>query len=249
MASIPTPATVSDASGRRTTSDSVLGTFRPFGGALGDASQAVVPIARVGPGGAQPLGTAFTVGGSFLATPFHVATADDSNLVVVMPRIVSLDEYQDTSDTSLKWAPVKMVAADPVRDICILSMPGIKGSALPLGSSDDAPVGLPTALYGFPHAASGRLVLTQQQSTVGARILIESSGQKIKHLVLNVQARDGQSGSPVVSAKSGKVVAMVLGSYAPGGGGLISIGGVDPATLHQTTHAVSAEYIRDMIPR
>lgn len=215
---------------------------------MGDASQAVVTVARVDPGGAQLLGTAFTVGGSYLATPFHVTTADDSNLVVVLPRIESLTEFQDTSDTSVRMASVKMVAADPVRDICILSMPGIRGSALPLGSAEDAAVGAPVVLYGFPHAGSGRHVLTQQQTTVGARILIESSGQKIEHLVLNIQARDGQSGSPVVSATTGKVVAMVIGSYAPGGGGLISIGGVDPATLHQTTHAVSAQYIRDMIP-
>jgi hypothetical protein len=36
---------------------------------------------------------------------------------------------------------------------------------------------------------------------------------------------------------------MVVGSYAPNGGGGILLGDVDPATLHQTTHAISAEYV------
>lgn len=43
------------------------------------------------------------------------------------------------------------------------------------------------------------------------------------------------------------LVAMIIGSYAPNSGGSISLGGVDPHTLHQTTHAVSAEYILQML--
>jgi len=195
------------------------------------------------------LGTAFTVGGPYLATPFHVATADDRDLVVVLPRIQSLADYQDTANPAVSTATVRMVAADPVRDVCILRMDSMIATGLPLGSADATAVGEPVHLFGFPHAGSGRMVLTQQQSTVGARILITSSGQKVKHLVLNVQARDGQSGSPVLSAVSGQVVAMLIGSYAPGGGGMAMIAGVDPATLHQTTHAVSAAYITDMVPK
>jgi hypothetical protein len=42
-------------------------------------------------------------------------------------------------------------------------------------------------------------------------------------------------------------VALLIGSYAPGGGGMVSLGGVDPHTLHQTTHAISAEYAKELL--
>jgi hypothetical protein len=101
-------------------------------------------------------------------------------------------------------------------------------------------------IVGFPHVTEGRRVLTYQTITVGAKILIESSGIKTKHLVMNIQAKPGQSGSPMFSRKDGRVVAMLLGSYAPGQAGVI-IGGINPQTLHQTTHAISSEYILNMI--
>ena len=44
-----------------------------------------------------------------------------------------------------------------------------------------------------------------------------------------------------------RVVGVLAGSYARTGGGQISLGGIDPASLHQTTHAVSAEYLREML--
>lgn len=65
--------------------------------------------------------------------------------------------------------------------------------------------------------------------------------------MLNTQARPGQSGSPIFSAYTTTLVAILIGSYAPGGGGGISLCGVDPHTLHQTTHAVSVEYVKKML--
>jgi hypothetical protein len=41
---------------------------------------------------------------------------------------------------------------------------------------------------------------------------------------------------------------MITGGYSPtGAAGGIIIGGIDPQTLHQTTHAVSAEYIKGLL--
>lgn len=64
---------------------------------------------------------------------------------------------------------------------------------------------------------------------------------------MNIQTRPGQSGSPVFRESDSMLVAMIIGSYAPNSSGSISLGGVDPHTLHQTTHAVSAEYILQML--
>ena len=216
---------------------------------LADLSQAVFALARVDASGAKLLGTPFAVGPEHVATCLHVTGGDDQNLAIVIPRQTSLADYQDTTDARINSAPVKIVAVDPVNDLCVLRVP-LEGSwsfSYSIGSSDSVRPGIEVTTLGFPHTDTGRLVLTQQTSTIGARILVESKGSKSKHLVLNIQARPGQSGGPVFVSHGSMVVAMLVGSYAPGGGGGISLGGVDPATLHTTTHAVSTEYLKAML--
>ena len=176
-------------------------------------------------------------------------TERDTNLVLVMPRISRLSQYQDTSNNNVQWVPARIVAIDPVRDLAVLEIDGqIEIRRGGVEGSDQVEPGARIATLGFPHSSdAGRFVLTQQDTTVGVRVLISSNGVASKHLVLNVQTRPGQSGSPVISYETGSIVAVVVGSFAPSGAGGISLGGIDPQTLHQTTHAISAEYLIGMI--
>lgn len=214
----------------------------------GDVSQVVYALGRIAPTGLTLLGTAFAVGPTTVATAHHVVGGDDRNLAIVVPKVRSLADYQDTSDTRVNLANLKMVAVNPVRDLCVLEVENAQMSfGHSLSTADAAPPGSPVVTLGFPHANFGRMVLTQQAAQIGARVLIDNQGVKSKYVVLNTQAREGQSGGPVFDASLRYVVAVLIGSYAPGGGGGISLGGVDPATLHQTTHAVSAEYLTEML--
>src|SRR5206468_7045375 len=111
-----------------------------------------------------------------------------------------------------------------------------------LATFDDITVGDQLIIFGFPHAPDGRRVLTLQYAELGAKVLLQAGPLKSKHGVMNVQARPGQSGSPVVSPKRGVVAGVLIGAYAPEGGGGISLGGINPRELHQTTHCISAEY-------
>lgn len=206
-------------------------------------------VIRTDADGAHLLGAAFMVGLHNWITSYHVVAAGHHNIGVALPRRTGEPDYQQTdSEGAIQYINVELVAADPIRDLCILASPRESEvtEEVEFGSTDELSPGSPVATYGFPHADFGRMVLTRQDTTVGARVLINHQGIDVKHFVLNIQARPGQSGGPVVSTATGRVVAVVVGSYAPGGGGSISLGGVDPATLHQTTHAVSAEYISGM---
>lgn len=211
-------------------------------------SNVVFAVGRVTPGGIQLLGTAFLLGkpGHFV-TASHVPAQNDQGLVIAFKGLKSLGDYQDTADLQVKTVPVSIHATDPFHDLAILKADIVAQSNMKITGVDAAPVGSEIATFGYPHADFGRLVLTQQNAEIGARVLIQSGGIKAKHLVLNIQARPGQSGSPVISHSDGSLVGILVGSYAPGGGGGISLGGVDPHTLHQTTHAVSSEYIGKMI--
>lgn len=210
-------------------------------------SNVVFALGKVGPGGVQLAGTAFVLNKpGFFATASHVAGTDGQGLVLVFKKLASLNDYQDTSDTSVQTIPVQIVAVDPFHDLAVLKADIEVSSNIAIGGADQAPVGLGVSSFGFPHADHGRMVLTQQDAEIGARVLIASGGIKAKHVVLNTQARPGQSGSPVFRKSDGLLIGVLVGSYAPGGGGGISLGGVDPHTLHQTTHAVSAEYLLKM---
>ena len=207
----------------------------------------VFTLGRLCPDGIALLGTCFLINRpNLFVTASHVTSNDDNNLVICLPKN-DVDGYQDTSDTRIRYAPVKIIKSDPVRDICILEgkFNGVISTIEMLGSDSIHPCDKLT-IVGFPHCTQGRDVLTCQDATVGAKILIESCGIKSKHIVINIQTRDGQSGSPVFRDSDSKLVAMIIGSYAPGKGA-ISLGGIDPQTLHQTTHAISAEYISKML--
>ncbi len=208
----------------------------------------VFAVGRTGANGVELLGTATLLNsrGRFV-TAAHVTNKDDQNLVVVLRNYNSIDDYQDTSDYQVQVISVRIEAIDPFTDLCILYADIDLSSNLSISSTDILNVSSVVDVFGYPHADCGRLVLTHQRTEIGARILIKNGVVKSKHVVLNTQARPGQSGSPIFSAYTTTLVAILIGSYAPGGGGGISLGGVDPHTLHQTTHAVSVEYVREML--
>ena len=208
----------------------------------------VYTIGRLTPNGTNLLGTCFLLNKAGLfATASHVTNNDNNNLVIFISGNTDLTTYQDTTNNQGQTVPATIFKVDPIRDICILKIENQALSNLQIGGTDDVKVSDNVGIVGFPHCVNGRNILTFQSTEVGAKVLIKSSGIKSNHLVLNVQTRPGQSGSPIFRLSDSKLIGMIIGSYVPGGGGGISLGGVDPHTLHQTTHAVSSEYILKMI--
>lgn len=206
----------------------------------------VLTVGRITPSGVSLLGTCVLLNKPGLfATAAHVVSNDDSNLVVVITNS-PLTSYQDTTDNQVKTINVKIKQVDPFRDLCILSADMPVYSNINITGADKMLPGQQLVVCGFPHCPEGRKVLTHQTAVVGAKVLIEASGIKSKHIILNIQARTGQSGSPIF-AEDGSLIALLIGSYAPTGSGGVIIGGIDPQTLHQTTHAISSEYLLNMI--
>lgn len=213
-----------------------------------DICYVVHPVGRITTSGINLLGTAFFINQSgLLATAAHVVGNDDSNLVVIMNQIRSIQDYQDTSIEQVQCIPAKIREINPIADVCILEAPATVHTTFALGSTDAIQVGEEIVLFGYPHSDHGRMVLTQQNTSVGSKILIKSNGIKIKNIVLNIQSRPGQSGSPIVIPENRILAGILIGSYAPKNSSGISVGGIDPQTLHQTTHAVSMEYIKEML--
>ncbi|WP_269050746.1 S1 family peptidase [Sporosarcina sp. G11-34] len=102
---------------------------------------------------------------------------------------------------------------DPIKDICVLkiNIPSGAKSNLRISNTDSLRIGERVAIIGFPHSDLGRVVLTQQTTEVGAIILLSNNSVKTKHLVLNIQARPGRSGSPVISLEDRTLVGILVG--------------------------------------
>lgn len=211
-------------------------------------TQIVVVIGRITPNVVEMLGTGFFVKkDGHIATTRHVVGAQDSELVVLLPHFNNINSYQDTADNKCNSVPSKIVEIDPIRDLVILKADCDFNGQLPsLGGFDDVNVSDDVGIFGYPHCVEGRRVLTYQRAEVGAKVLLESNGIKSKYAVINTQARPGQSGSLIISMSNQKVVGLLNGAYMPEGSG-ISLGGINPRELHQTTQCISAEYIEEMI--
>lgn len=108
-------------------------------------------------------------------------------------------------------------AADTVRDLCILRTPSDVRTPIEIGSTDSLKPGDRVGLLGYPHALYGRVILTQQDAQIGAKILLSTAGIKVKHVVVNIQVGLGQSGSPVFLTGTRTLVAVLIGSYVPSG--------------------------------
>jgi hypothetical protein len=191
-------------------------------------------------------------------------TADAGHLAVVGPTRSGKGLH--LTDTLIRW-PGPVVCVDPkgeqwqrtagFRQQAYGPVYRIPPQALDLGELYDLQqdldarelsIGEPVTVFGFPHADLGRTVLTYQPATVGARVLETSpAGVQTKMAILNVLTRPGQSGGPVISVSDASVLGVVVGPFVPAGGGGVIVGGVDPAALNQTTHVVSAEYLREML--
>ena len=210
-------------------------------------SQIVLAIGKTQNGVINMLGTCFLIEkGKYIVVPRHVIGDNDENLSIILPSMRSINEYQDTTVTRANCIGVKIIASDPFRDVSILKpIQSITAPEVLLGNIDNIKIMEQTYIIGFPHCTEGRKVLTVQEADVGAKILLESNNIKSKYIVVNTQTRPGQSGSLVYDPKSNKIIAMLIGAFAPDSG--ISLGGINPRELHQTTHCISAEYILNMI--
>lgn len=196
------------------------------------------------------LGSCFAVSNNGLfVTCRHVIGNHANNLVLVSSSSAdNIYEYQDTSNRQCKIIEVQSIeTVNPLCDLVLLKTDIYVSRISAIGTLDEVNVGDEVELLGYPHCVNDwqMHILTLQRTIIGAKILRESNGLKYKYAILNVQTRPGQSGSLVFCPSLQKVVGILVGGYAPNSG--ISLGGINPYELNQTSFCLSAEYINEML--
>lgn len=195
----------------------------------------------------QMLGTGFLISNEGLVvTARHVVGNECSNLRVLLPHVPNVNCYQDVQDTSCRMSLARIEAVNPITDLCVLKINQVSRCVLPdLKSLDDIRVGEKIGIFGFPHCTMGRRVLTYQEAEIGAKMLLETRSVKSKYATINIQTRPGQSGSLVFNLRTGVIVGLLIGTYAPPSG--INLAGINPYELNQTSYCISASHIREML--
>ena len=195
----------------------------------------------------QMLGSGFLISNDGkIVTARHVVGNETDGLCVLMPHIPNINAYQDVTDTSCCPVPAIVEDINPITDLCILKTDLRFDGQLPtLGSLDTISVGERIGIFGFPHCVMGRRVLTYQETEIGAKMLMETSGIKSKYATINIQTRPGQSGSLIFNLKTGSIIGLLIGAYAPESG--VIIAGINPYELNQTSYCISANHIKEML--
>jgi hypothetical protein len=210
-------------------------------------TQFVSIVGRVTPNNIEMLGTAFMISndGRYV-TAKHVIGDNHKGLVILAPHIQKINDFQDVTDNRCQPVDATVLEVDPLKDLAIIKADvNFSGKMPELSGLDEVGISEKIGIFGFPHCVEGRRVLTFQETEIGAKVLLDSNGVKSKHAVINIQSRPGQSGSMVFSPRLNKIVGVLIGTYAPNSG--VIIAGINPAELNQTTHVISAEYIKEML--
>lgn len=220
--------------------------------AADNATSNVFAVGIVNSAGTVELrGTAFLLDKpGLIATASHVVGRGNDTICVVLPDINNINQYQTALLKQVQYLKAELVAFDPIHDLAVLRVPEFApfvNHGLAVTGTDHIGVGQDVISFGYPHLDSGRKVLTRFDSKIGAKIFLPASAVNVKNMVLNTLARPGQSGAPIFRANSNELVAVLSGAYQPPNTGLsIIIGGADLSAMSQTTHCVSAEYLKEM---
>lgn len=187
-----------------------------------------------------PVGSAFLCHPrGYLLTCAHTFALTDSLGIVPVPHAEDFVELTRSEHHVLK---VKVAQYDAINDVALLKL--VDGEAtVPQNLFADEPsvmIGSTCAHFGFPFADRGLHVRHISSAFVSAKIISKGGTRQFQ---FDGTAHNGGSGGPLVEVGTGKIIGIVSGRFAPGGGQMtISVSGYQVGGDSCISYATSIAY-------
>jgi S1-C subfamily serine protease len=144
-------------------------------------------------------GTGFVLDSGVMVTNAHVvATCDEKTLVALTSK-----------NSTVRFSKI---IPDSNRDLALLVPATPIKSELRLASKDDPPPGTTVSTWGYPLLYNGASPLLSVGYVSGYRE-DESRGKPVKHIVVNGAFNHGNSGGPLLVARTHEVIGVVVLTY------------------------------------
>jgi S1-C subfamily serine protease len=163
-----------------------------------------------------PLGTAFSLGGKYVATNEHLINGQGDLCLSISPSA-----WHD-------WIPTSRLAyADPVRvtviaqsfelDIAILEAEFSSPPVIPLLVDNRINMGTSVGFVGFPFAPppTMRLNLVATHGMIASLIETDRFGVGVKTIQIDAMSHEGNSGGPLFLATTGALIGIMARRYDP----------------------------------
>lgn len=175
----------------------------------------------------------------------HIVNLTDE-LGVVPPQ--DINSFNPITQTRANYIPVTVAQYDPTNDVVLLKFPSDVPVHAPdriFGEPERMEVGSSIICLGYPFGQFGQHTLKMTSGIISSKILTEEG---TKQFQLDAMIHDGNSGGPVIDAKTGQIIGIVSGRFSPAGsGGGLMIGSYQIGSESSIGLATIATYAVDLM--
>ena len=158
-----------------------------------------LPLEKLPPQTASSAGTGFLLGTGVIVTNVHVVAT-------------CTKETLDSISTANKHVKFSRIIADGNRDLALLVPVDNLTNGLELAAKDRPEPGTEVTTWGYPFLYNGASPLFSLGYVAGYRNEIKNN-QTVKHIVVNGAFNHGNSGGPLLVARSNEVIGIVVLTY------------------------------------
>lgn len=181
----------------------------------------------------------------YILTCSHIINQTDSIVALFPP---SLNTFNPMTLSRVNVIPLTLVQNNPLNDVALLKInnPDANLRVLKnlLGETTTLECGSNIATIGFPFGYEGLHLQSINQGIVSAKTVTTNG---VKLVQFDCMIHEGNSGGPLLDAKTGKIIGIVTNRFNPTKGGGVMIGNHQLGVETNISYAAIIEYGIELI--
>jgi len=189
----------------------------------------------------HPIGSAFVCHGKgYLLTAAHIVKLD-MKLGIIVQQVTT--DFQPFTIPEAQVFSVSIAGFDAANDVALLKIEEPMTVGVPdgmFGNDAETALGELCGYVGFPFADRGLHVRHVASANLSAKVISASGARQYQ---LDSMIHEGCSGGPLVNIRTGRIIGVMAGRYAPSGASpSVFIGGRPVGTDSAISYATCIEY-------